>query len=313
MDHGQMQGGHTIGGIEAGGTKFICVIAEHPRKVLLRQTIATTTPERTLERTVAFFRRAGERFGTLQALGIASFGPVELDPAAPEYGYIKQTPKPDWSQVPIVPRLREALGVPVGFETDVNGAALGESLGGAAEGLDHYIYVTVGTGIGAGLVSSGRLVHGSSHPEVGHMLIARHPEDMYPGHCRFHGDCLEGLACGPALRERWGHAPEELPEDHPAWPLQAHYLAAMCHNLTCLSAPQRIIIGGGVMEQGGLHQRTRQRFLELAGDYFAWLSPETVEQYIAAPGHAGRSGEIGALMLAERELTRENGPREQGQ
>ncbi|MDT8449349.1 MAG: ROK family protein [Wenzhouxiangellaceae bacterium] len=289
-----------IGGIEAGGTKFVCAVAINPARVLDRHTVVTTTPDATLAEVVEFFRSAQRRFGRLRALGVASFGPVELDLRSPDYGSITQTPKAHWNHVPLVSRLREALDVPVGFDTDVNGAALGEGRDGAAAGLDHYIYVTVGTGIGAGLVSSGRLVHGKSHPEVGHMLVPRHPDDDYRGACRFHGPCLEGLASAPALRARWDCDPAGLPDDHPAWALQTHYLAAMCHNLTSLFAPQRIIVGGGVMLREGLYENIRQNFLELAGGYFSWISADNVDHYIAAPGHAGRSGEIGALILAER-------------
>ena len=291
-----------IGGVEAGGTKFNCVLAESPECILERATFATTTPQQTLEAVIAFFRAGEQRHGRLQALGIASFGPVELDPATPAFGHITQTPKPHWSHVPILPRLREALAVPVAFETDVNGAALGEQLGGAAAGLTDFAYVTVGTGIGAGLVSAGRLVHGVSHPEIGHMLLPRHPEDTYSGYCGFHGHCLEGLASGPALQERWDLNAHSLPEDHPAWRIQAYYLAAMCHNLTCLTAPQRIILGGGVMQRSHLYDLTRQQFLQMAGGYFPWISHATVSRYIVAPGHGDRAGEIGALILAQRIL-----------
>lgn len=299
----RQHGPDIIGGVEAGGTKFNCALANSPEHILERATIATTTPRQTLDAVIEFFRAGEQRHGRMKALGIASFGPLGLDPQTPTFGHIAQTPKAHWSHVPIVPRLREALQVPVAFETDVNGAALGEQRGGAAEGLSDFIYVTVGTGIGAGLVSAGRLVHGVSHPEIGHMLLARHPDDDYTGYCSFHGHCLEGLASGPALQERWGQNTQDLSEDHPAWQLQAYYLSAMCHNLTCLSAPQRIILGGGVMlKRSHLYDLTRLCLVQTAGGYFPWITQDTVSRYIVAPVHQGRSGEIGSLILAQRLL-----------
>jgi len=294
-----------IGGIEAGGTKFNCAIARRPDRVLARASIATTSPEQTLARVRDFFLESARKHGELAALGIASFGPVELNRRAVNFGHITNTPKPEWSNIPIVDMLSRSLSIPVAFDTDVNGAALGEANGGAADGLDHYAYVTVGTGIGAGLVSGGRPIHGFSHPEVGHMRVPRGPGDDYAGCCPFHGDCLEGLACGPAIRERWSTDPGDISADHPAWETEAHYIAAMCWNLTCLFAPQRIILGGGVMQADGLLGLVRERFSALAGDYFQALESAAADPYLVHPGHAGRSGEVGALMLASRIVDQE--------
>jgi len=298
-----------IAGIEAGGTKFNCVVALGPDQVLARTSIATSGPRETLDRVGDFFRDQADRHGWPVALGVASFGPVELDRQAKNYGHITNTPKPDWSDVPIVDVLYEMLDVPVAFDTDVNGAALGESHGGgAAAGLDHYAYVTVGTGIGAGLISAGQPVQGFSHPEVGHMRVPRHPDDVFPGCCPFHQDCLEGLACGPALQARWSAHPDRIGPEHVAWTIEAHYLAALCWNLTCLFAPQRIILGGGVMQAENLLGRVRDQFACLAGGYFQSLESVAADPYLVLPGHAGRSGEIGALLLASRLVEKENTP-----
>lgn len=293
-----------IGGIEAGGTRFTCVIARTPDAIVERTTIPTTTPGQTLDAVIRFFRDGARRHGRLAALGLASFGPIELDSTAPHYGFITQTPKPDWSDVPILSWLGEALGVPVAFDTDVNGAALGELHGGAAEGLSDFVYVTIGTGIGAGLFTGGRLLNGVSHPELGHLLVARHPDDDYAGCCPFHGGCLEGLASGPALERRWGLEPSAMPESHHGWAIEAHYLASLCHSLTCLTAPERIILGGGVMLQTHLFAKIRRQFIELSGGYFPWITAEKLERYIVPPAHLGRSGEVGALVLAEQCVSR---------
>lgn len=294
-----------LGGVEAGGTKFNCVVARGPDEVLERVTIPTGMPGDTLAAVVEFFQRWSRRHGPLDAIGVASFGPVELDRASTDYGLITNTPKANWSRVAIVSTLERELAVPIAFETDVNGAALGEGHGGAADGLDHYVYVTIGTGIGAGLIYRGQPLHGFSHPEVGHMLVPRHRDDNYPGHCPFHGDCLEGLACGPALHARWNQDPAELAPDHPAWDIEAFYLAEMCVNLVTTFMPRRIILGGGVMQVDGLIERVRRQFSSLAGGYFQALGAKSMRDFLVRPGHQGRSGEIGALILARGLLERE--------
>jgi len=222
-----------------------------------------------------------------------------LHPDSPTYGYITTTPKPGWRHTDLVGAIRRALDVPVKFETDVNAAALGEARWGAARGLDTFIYLTIGTGIGGGGLVSGKLMHGLVHPEMGHIRLPHDfARDPFPGVCPFHGDCLEGLASGPALEKRWGARAETLPPDHPAWDLQAHYLALALVNYTCTLSPQRIILGGGVMEQAHLFPRIRRKVLELLNGYVQ--SPallENIDAYIVPPALGKRAGILGALAL----------------
>jgi fructokinase len=275
-----------FGGIEAGGTKFVCGIGTGPDDLRTIQ-IPTTTPEATVEKAVAFFRAQGN--AALRALGIGSFGPVDL-----RTGHITSTPKAAWRNFDLAGTLRRALDVPVAFDTDVNAAALGEARWGAARDCADFIYVTVGTGIGGGAVVNGRVAHGLAHPEMGHMRIPRDPaRDPFPGCCPYHGDCLEGLACGPAVESRWGCPPEALSPDHPAWPLEAHYLALALNNLVCVLSPQRIVIGGGVMQQ--------PRLLELIrADLAALLNGYTQAAELVQPQLGARAGVLGALVLAEQ-------------
>ena len=288
-----------LGGIEAGGTKFVCAVGSGPDD--LRQTrFPTTTPEETIEQAVEFFRRAA---GTerLAAIGIASFGPVDLDPRSATWGHITSTPKPGWAGTDLAGRVGLGLGVRVGFDTDVNGAALGEHRWGAAQGLDSFIYLTVGTGIGGGAMVRGRLLHGLVHPEMGHLLLARRDDDAYAGCCPYHGDCLEGLASGPAIEGRWGVRPESLAAGHPAWELEAHYLALGLANLVCAVSPQRILLGGGVMEQEQIFPLVRRKLREmLAGYVQAPAITGDNEEFIRPPGLGQRSGVLGAIALAEQ-------------
>lgn len=287
------------GGIEGGGTKFVCVVASGPEDIRAETRFPTTTPAETMGRALDFFREAagGQR---LAAVGIATFGPVDLNPNSPTYGFITSTPKPGWANVDVVGPVRAALGAPVGFDTDVNGAALGELRWGAAQGLDTFLYFTIGTGIGAGVVVNGAPVHGLVHPETGHILLRRDPQrDPYPGKCPFHGDCFEGLAAGPAMGARWGMPAETLPAGHPAWELEAEYIAqALTIQILSLS-PQRIILGGGVMQQPALFPLIRRRVPQLLNGYVqapAILSG--MNDYIVPPGLGGRAGVMGAIALA---------------
>ena len=292
-----------LGGIEAGGTKFNCALGVAPDQILERASFATTTPADTLEAVHRFFQHAQTRHGTLSALGIACFGPVDLDPSSPTYGFITNTPKAHWSNTDILGGLTDRLGVPAAFDTDVNGSALGEGTLGAARGLDDYLYVTIGTGIGAGVVANGRPIKGAMHPEVGHLLVPRDAErDPFPGACPFHGDCIEGLAAGPALEKRWGQKAETFSPDHPAWELQAEYLATLCWNLTVTYSPQRIILGGGVMGQAHLFPRIHEHFQRIRQGYPCGRAASTAHTYIVPPGLAGRSGEAGALLMARAAL-----------
>lgn len=290
-----------LGGIEAGGTKFNCVVATGPDEVLARERFPTTTPEETIGRTIAFFKDAVRQHGSIDAIGLASFGPVGLNPTAPDFGHITATPKPLWSHTDIKGQIQTALGVPVAFDTDVNGAAQGEACLGAARGLKSFVYVTIGTGVGAGAVSNGNPVNGAMHPEIGHMLVPRHLKaDDYAGGCPFHGDCIEGLICGPSLEKRWGMRAEKLPADHIAWDIQAHYIALMCWNLTISYAPERIIIGGGVMQQDHLYGKVRQRFAELMNNYPCSAAGVCLDSFIVPPQLGGNAGEVGAILMAQR-------------
>ena len=292
-----------FGGIEAGGTKFVCAIGADPDTIVAQTTIATTTPEGTLGEAIAFFR-AHAREWPLTAVGIASFGPVDPDTRSPRFGSITTTPKPGWANTDLAGTIRRALGVAVAFDTDVNGAALAECRWGAAHGLDTFLYITVGTGIGGGGMANGRLMHGLMHPEMGHLAIPHdRADDPFAGLCPYHADCLEGLASGPAIEGRWERRAEELPPDHPAWPLEAHYLACGLVNLSYALSPQRIILGGGVMEQRQLFPMIRQRVRASLNGYLPLLdTDEAMARYIVPPALGGRAGVLGALALAQ-ELT----------
>lgn len=286
-----------FGAIEAGGTKFVCGVGTGPDDLELVR-IPTTTPEETISRTVAFFRGHPE----IQAVGIGSFGPVDLHPQSPTFGHITSTPKPGWQDTDLGGEIRRALGVPTGFDTDVNAAALGEARWGAAQGVADFVYLTVGTGVGGGIMAHGRVLHGLVHPELGHIRIPHDlARDPYPGICPAHGDCLEGLASGPAMQARWGVPAVELPLDHPAWGLQAHYLGLALTTWVCTLSPSLIVIGGGVMQQPHLFPMIRQELGRLLNGYVR--APEILEgldRYVVPPQLGGRAGVLGALVLARQ-------------
>ncbi|MGO9229076.1 MAG: ROK family protein [Bryobacteraceae bacterium] len=287
-----------LGAVEAGGSKFVCGVGTSPADLATTR-IPTTTPAETLEAVVAFFEREAGR--ELEAVGIASFGPVDPHPDSPTFGYITCTPKPGWRGTDVAGMVRRALGVPVGFDTDVNGAALGEARWGAACGLADFLYLTVGTGIGGGAMVNGKLLHGLLHPEMGHLRIPHdRGRDPFAGACPFHGDCLEGLASGPALRARWNMAPRELGDAHPAWALEAEYLAAGLHNLVCTLSPRRIVIGGGVLHQPCLLPMVRTELTRLLNGYIeAAEIVDEMERFVVLPELGDRAGVLGALVLAE--------------
>jgi len=288
-------GRNLSGAIEAGGTKFALAIGSGHDDIVAQTQIPTTTPGETLQRTIEWFQAQGR----IAALGIASFGPVDLDPASPHWGTITDTPKPGWSQASVAARLGAALGCPVALDTDVNGAAIGEFQHGAAKGCAVAIYVTVGTGIGGGAIIGGETVKGSRHPEMGHVMLRRHPQDLdFAGACPVHSDCLEGLASGPAIKARWGASLSDLAPDHAAHEIIADYLAQFCQTLIALYSPQRIILGGGVLQTTGLLDRIRLRAAAYAGSYFGVHADEI----IVAPGLGTRSGIAGAFELAKRVL-----------
>ena len=293
-----------LGGIEAGGTKFVCAVGTGPGDIRAEERFPTTTPAETIGRAVAFFQARQAEYGPVAALGVASFGPLDPDPASPTWGSITSTPKPYWANTDLGRRLGEELGVPVGFDTDVNGAALGEYRWGAGQGCDPLVYITIGTGVGGGVLVNGQLLHGLLHPEMGHMLLPRDPQaDPYEGHCPFHGDCWEGLAAGPALAARWGVPAQTLPADHPAWPLEAHYIGLALSTIILVLSPQRIVLGGGVMEQPQLLPMVHARVQALLNGYVQHRAILTeIDAYIVAPGLGNQAGVLGAFALAERAL-----------
>jgi fructokinase len=294
-----------LAGIEAGGTKFVCGVGSGPGDLKTEQ-FPTSAPEVTLPNVIRFFERATEK---LEAVGIGSFGPVDLDADSPTYGHITSTPKAGWTNFDLAGTVRQALGVPVGFDTDVNAAILGEARWGAVQGLSDAVYLTIGTGIGGGAIVHGRVVHGMVHPEIGHLRI---PHDMnrdpFAGICPFHGDCLEGLACGPAMQARWGSPAGVLPPDHPAWDLEAHYLALGLVNLTVTLSTKRILLGGGVMQQPHLLELIRKEFARLLKGYVRHRNVvQGLEEYIRAPQLGSQAGILGALVLAEKARVWVNG------
>ena len=288
-------------GIEAGGTKFVCAAGTGPDDLRAETRFPTTTPEETLARVVDFIRAVQREHGEPAAIGVAAFGPLDPDPASPTYGHITTTPKPGWAHTDFLGALRRHFDVPIAFDTDVNGAALGEWRWGAAQGLDTFIYLTIGTGIGGGGMARGNLLHGLLHPEMGHIRLSRDPQrDPFAGICPFHGDCLEGLASGPAIEKRWGQKAETLPPDHPAWDLEADYLAQALHTFICTLSPQKIILGGGVMEQRHLFPRIRARVQASLNGYLQTPAIlEDIEGYIVPPALGKRAGVLGALALGE--------------
>ena len=295
-----------FGTLEAGGTKMVLSVGNEHNELLEQASIPTEAPGKTIPEMISWFRNKG-----IAALGIGTFGPVDLNPASPTYGWITKTPKPGWTDTPLLPPMRDALGVPALIDTDVNAAALAEWQLGAAKGLKSCLYVTVGTGIGAGLVIEGRLVHGLVHPELGHMLLRQEPDDPAPdGFCPYHRGCLEGLASGPAMEKRWGTKAQYLAPDHKAWELEASYLAQMCMNAICAFSPEKIILGGGVMQQKHLFPRIRSKTQALLNGYVqAGEILERIDGYIVEPGLGTKSGATGALLLAQQALAAAEKPK----
>jgi fructokinase len=276
------------GCVEAGGTKFVLGMACGPGDVIATERIPTTTPDQTFGRMRDWFDGHA-----IRSFGIGSFGPVILDRGDPRWGHITDTPKPGWSGADIAGALA-GFGVPVGFDTDVNAAAIAEARWGAGQGADSLVYLTVGTGIGGGAAIGGRPVHGARHPEMGHVRVSRHPDDLgFAGICPFHGDCAEGLANGPSIIARYGASLSELPADHPAHAIEAYYLAQLVHNIVAVLSPQVVVMGGGVMGTPGLIEKVQAAHVRLAAGYFG--SPPDL---IREPGLGDRSGLLGGLALA---------------
>ena len=290
------------GGIEGGGTKFVCAVADERLNILSEAVFPTESPEKTVEAIADFFFAQEQVLGPVSAHGVGSFGPLRRDSLGPGFMGIGNTPKAGWKGFALRRVLQERLGRPVALDTDVNCALQAEMKMGVAQGLRHVVYVTVGTGVGGGLCMDGRIVHGSAHSELGHMLVPKRPGDeAFPGVCPFHGDrCVEGLASGPALARRLGRPAQEVPAHDPIWQLQAHYLALMCHNLIQTLSPECIILGGGVMNQPGLLALVRSALRESLGGYCASEALLAKgHEVLVAPALAGRAGVLGALMLAQ--------------
>lgn len=292
-----------LGAIEAGGTKVVCLVGSDPDHIVAQTRIPTGRPADTLAQVLAFLRQEVTSGGPLAAIGITSFGPLELRRSHPRYGFIMNSPKPGWSDVDMVGPVRNELDVPVGFDTDVNGAALGEGRWGAARDLDTFVYMTVGTGIGAGAVVEGRIIHGLRHPEMGHVSVPRQPGDGFAGDCPFHADCLEGMASGTAIAARWGRPAEQLDgeELQAATRLQAAYLAAGLRNIVYSLAPQRIVIGGSVTGLPGLFPLVRANLSEALVRY-PGLPEHDAGDFIVPAALGPLAGPVGALVLAENEL-----------
>ncbi len=281
-----------IGALEAGGTKMVCAIGNEMGEILERQSFPTETPEITLPKLVAYFEDRN-----IEALGIGCFGPIDLHEDSDTYGYITTTPKLAWQNCNIVEAF-EKLQVPIGFDTDVNGSVLGEHTWGIAKGLKSCIYITIGTGIGVGIISDGQLLHGMLHPEGGHILLTKHPKDVYQGKCPFHKNCFEGLCAGPAVEERWGKPGVELAENNEVWELEAYYIAQALVDYVMMLSPQKIILGGGIMQQKQLFPLIRKNFKEMLNGYIDTKELKDLDNYIVPPALNDNQGIMGAIQLA---------------
>jgi len=287
-----------FGAMEGGGTKFVCAVGSGPDEIVEEVRFPTTTPGETLDRAIAYFQKYD-----LSAIGLASFGPVDLNTASPTYGSITTTPKLGWAGTEVVAPFKSAFDIPMAFELDVNAAAFGEySWVPENRRPETLVYITIGTGIGAGIIINGKLIHGLTHPEAGHMRLPHNLKaDPFPGNCPFHGDCFEGMANGPALARRWGMPAETLPDNHPAWELEATYIAYAVVNVILTLSPQRIVLGGGVMEHQSLFPSIRGKVRDLLNGYIASsVFSGMMEEYIVPPALGKRSGVLGAMAMAKK-------------
>jgi fructokinase len=290
-----------IGAVEAGGTKFVCGVGNESGEIIERISFPTEQPEKTLAQVIEFFREK-----QVGAIGIGSFGPINIDRSSPQYGYVTTTPKPGWANYPFLPELKKTLNVPFGWDTDVNAAALGEATWGAAKGLESCLYYTIGTGVGVGVYAEGKLVHGLVHPEGGHVLTRRHPDDTYAGKCPYHGDCLEGMAAGPALEARWKVKGSELSVDHPAWEMEAFYIGQAVASAVLLLSPHKVILGGGVMHQLQLFPLIREHVRNILKGYVSAAElADQIDSYIVPPGLGDNAGLSGSIALGLRALRNE--------
>ncbi|MCR4741119.1 MAG: ROK family protein [Lachnospiraceae bacterium] len=281
-----------IGAVEAGGTKIICAVVNEKGEILERGRIDTLTPDETMPEIIRFFR--GKE---IEALGVACFGPIDLNRESETYGYILKTTKLEWIDHDFLTPLKKEFGIPVGFDTDVNGSVLGEVTFGSSRGMKDVVYITIGTGVGMGVYTGGVLLHGAAHPEAGHIRLTRHPKDDYAGCCKYHGSCIEGLASGSAMRGRWKKRGEELSDNDEAWELEAFYLAQTVCDLTYTYAPQRIIMGGGIMHKDGLISMVKKETLRQNDGYSVLISADTIDDYLVLPSLKDDQGILGAAVL----------------
>ncbi len=286
-----------LGALEAGGTKMVCAIGDETGRIFEQVSIPTQTPDVTMPKLIEYFKERG-----VEALGVACFGPIELDRNSPQYGCITSTPKLAWRNYNIVGGLADALQCPIGFDTDVNGSVLGEVTFGQAKGKNCVIYLTIGTGVGGGIYIDGRLLHGMVHPEAGHVLIRKRSDDTYEGKCPYHKTCLEGMAAGPAIEERWGRKAAELADRTEVWDLEADYIAQALTGYILTLSPEMIILGGGVMHQEQLFPLIRQKVTQLLGGYVQAEELEDMERYIVPASLHDDQGIMGCLELARREI-----------
>ncbi|MCR5154301.1 MAG: ROK family protein [Lachnospiraceae bacterium] len=286
-----------LGALEAGGTKMVLAIGNENGEIKDRISLPTLTPEETMPQMTDYFKNH-----KLDALGIGTFGPADLNKNSSTYGYITTTPKLAWRNYNICGEFKKALGIPIGFDTDVNAACLGEATFGCMKGLENGIYITIGTGVGAGILTGGKLLHGMLHPEACHILIERNPKDTFEGTCPYHKNCLEGLAAGPAIEKRWGKKAIELKDCAEVWELEAEYIAKALVNYILIMSPERIVLGGGVMHQEQLFPIIRRKVKELLGGYLSTKQMDDMDSYIVGASLNDNQGVMGCLSLAMQAL-----------
>ncbi len=286
-----------LGALEAGGTKMVCAIGNENGEIFDKVSIPTTTPEETIPKLISYFKEK-----EIDALGIGSFGPVDVNESSPTFGTITTTPKEGWQNYNLLQVFQKELSCPIGFDTDTNVAALGEATFGATKGLDVSMYVTIGTGIGIGVLINGQLLHGMQHPEAGHILLTKHPEDHFRGNCPYHENCFEGLASGPAIEARFGAKADTLAERQDVWEMEAYYIAQAMLNYALILAPRRIVLGGGVMHQEQLFPLIREQFAKMLGGYFQTKELKDLDHYLVPSMLDGNQGILGCFKLAQDNL-----------
>ncbi len=290
-----------FGALEAGGTKMVCAIGNENGEILEQKSIPTTTPEETMPAILEYFKDK-----EIASIGIACFGPIDLNKNSETYGYITSTPKIPWRNYNIVGAVKDALKIPVGFDTDVNGSLLGEVTWGCAKGLTDAVYFTIGTGVGAGIMTNGKMLHGMLHPEAGHVKMVPRSGDTYKGKCPYHGTCFEGMAAGPAIEERWGAKAIQLADREEVWDLESYYIAQALMGIVLTLSPQKIILGGGVMHQKQLFPMIREKMLKELNGYIQAKELADIDNYIVPASLNDDQGIMGCIKLAMNSLEEEN-------